>query len=257
MLTDVSPDIESLSVIKPSLHPGVQCCKCKKQLGHEVRIFCLRCDNTSFCELCNGGNYFFGSHTVDHELARIRDSRNLTLEKILEYRKRADEERKSRDHDSFSFQTWRKEQFKDDSRAFELIKKMLRKENEYRLGDYYLAEYKKSNRDNWKTEVTEILQTRVVNEFKEEAVGIYSTTAEGIKFLRAASGNYEHRIEEIKECANYVKYTHFCVRGPLRVGDYVDLTNFPLINPETEKEELLSDWLEPGKPLVIISSSYT
>jgi hypothetical protein len=47
------------------------------------------------------------------------------------------------------------------------------------------------------------------------------------------------------------------VRGPLRRGDYVDLTKFTVINPEDESDELLSDWLKPGKPLVIISSSYT
>jgi len=107
--------------------------------------------------------------------------------------------------------------------------------------------------------VTEIIQIRVVTEFLEEAIqgGIYGTESEGIRFLRAASGNFEHRIEEIKECANYVKYTHFCVRGPLRKGDHVNLSNFPLINCENEQEELLSSWLAPGKPLVIIASSYT
>jgi len=107
--------------------------------------------------------------------------------------------------------------------------------------------------------VTEILQNRVVSEFLEEAAkgGIYGTESEGIRFLRSASGNFEHRIEEIKECANYVKYTHFCVRGPLRKGDYVDLSKFTMVNCENEQEELLSSWLAPGKPLVIIASSYT
>jgi hypothetical protein len=44
------------------------------------------------------------------------------------------------------------------------------------------VEYKKSNVDNWKTEVTEILQRRVVDEFLEEAKasGIYANQAEGI-----------------------------------------------------------------------------
>jgi len=252
-------EAESLSsIVKPSLHPGVMCSRCKKQLGHEVRILCLRCENTSFCEDCNGlGKYVNEVHAAGHECIRLRDSFNLTLEKIQEYQRQVNEERKNLEHDSFSFQTWRKEKLKDDPRAFELIKKMLRKENEYRLGEYYLNEYKKSKLDTWKTEVTEIIQRRVVDEFKCEAAGIYETTAEGIKFLRAASGNYAHRIEEIKECANYVKYTHFCVRGPLRVGDYVDLSKFTLVNPENYQEELLSDWVEPGKPLVIISSSYT
>lgn len=239
-----------------SLHPNVHCSKCKQPIGQGVRIFCLRCENVSFCESCNGmGDYTFDTHTLNHELCRIRDSSTLTTEKIEEFRKRADEEKI--DHDSFSFQTWRKKELKDDPRAFELIKKMLRKENEYRLGDFYLAEYKKSNADTWKTEVTEIIQQRVVDEHLSEAQGIYSNQSEGIKFLRAASGNYAHRIEEIKECANYVKYTHFCVRGPLRKGDYVDLDNFVVVNPDTYAEEKLSSWVQPGKPLVIIASSYT
>jgi len=259
LTTDLCPDIESISAIKPTLHPGVQCAKCKRHLGHEVRIMCVRCDDMlSFCEACNGfGTFANENHPATHELVRLRDSNDLTLEKLMQLRAQADED--IIDHDSFAFQTWRKEKLKDDPVAFELIKKMLRQENDYRLGDYYLAEYKKSNVDNWKTEVTEILQRRVVDEFLEEAKasGIYANQAEGIRFLRAASGNFEHRIEEIKECANYVKYTHFCVRGPLRRGDYVDLSKFPLINPADESQELLSDWLKPGKPLVIISSSYT
>jgi len=152
-----------------------------------------------------------------------------------------------------------KRRIEGQSYRFRINKKMLRKENEYRLGDFYLAEYEKSQKDGWKTKVTEDLQVRVVEEHQAEArdAGIYDNTADGIKFLRAASGNYAHRIEEIKECANYVKYTHFCVRGPLKPGDYVDLNNFTLIHPDTEKEESLSSWKEPGKPLVIISSSYT
>jgi len=155
--------------------------------------------------------------------------------------------------------TWRKDVLKDDPRAFELIKKMLRKENEYRLCDYYLDEYKKSQDDEWKSDVTELIQQRVADEHlaEAEAEGIYSNRADGISFLRAASGNYEDRIEEIKECANYVQYTHFCVRGPLRNGHHVNLEEFPLIDPITMKEEKLSDYLIPGKPLVIISSSYT
>jgi len=141
--------------------------------------------------------------------------------------------------------------------AFELIKDMLRRENEHRLSEYYLNEYKKSQADTWKTEVTEIIQNRVVSEFQERAKGIYDTQEHGIRFLRAASGNFSDRIEEIKECANYVKFTHFCVRGDMRPGDKLDLTKFPLLDPETGKEELLSDWLLPDKPLVIVSSSYT
>jgi len=242
-------------------HPGINCVTCKQHVIG-VRVFCLRCEDVNFCESCSLLKVDWSihpSHLLQHELLRIRDSRQLTEQKILDYKKRADEEIKKRVHDSFSFQEWRKEELKDDPVAFELIKKMLRKENEYRLGDTYLVEYAKSQKDGWKTKVTEDLQVRVVEEHQEEArnAGVYDNTRDGIKFLRAASGNYAHRIEEIKECANYVKYTHFCVRGPLKPGDYVDLTTFPLIHPDTEKEELLSSWKEPGKPLVIIASSYT
>jgi len=212
---------------------------------------CIDCDNVNFCDSCNEKE----NHTPGHNLIRIRDSRKLTKEKIEEYRKTL--EVKKQPHDSFAFQTWRRDILKDDPRAFELVKEMLRKENEYRLSEFYLTEYKKSQADTWKTQVTEDIQNRVVTEFIERAQGIFDTQEHGIRFLRAASGNFDDRIEELKECANYVKYTHFCVRGELRPGDKLDLATFPLIDPETGKSELLSDWLVPNKPLVIIASSYT
>jgi len=115
-------------------------------------------------------------------------------------------------HDSFEFQTYKRYKFKYDPRAFELIKRMLRRENEYRLGSY-IREYRSTE---WKATVTMKLQNRVVEEFMSEAKGIYENLEQGLKFLRAASGNFSEKIEELKECANYVKYTHFCVRGELR-----------------------------------------
>jgi len=183
----------------------------------------------------------------------------MTTEKLVEYRETCNKRKleKFMEHDSFAFQTWKRDKFKDDPRAFELIKNMLRRENEYRLGAEYLKEYQRSQLDVHKTDVTQKLQTRVVYDFMSEAAGIYDNEVEGIRFLRSASGNFDEKIEEIKECANYVKYTHFCVRGDLRVGMRVDLKNFPLIDPKTGGQQLLSEFLKPGKPLVIIASSYT
>jgi len=145
LAVDTIPDIDSISLgnkDSQSPHSGVQCFKCNKHLGYEVRILCLRCDNVSFCESCNKfGNFESESHSSRHELIRLRDSSNLTEQKIREYREK--KEKEAPEFDSFAFQTWRKKELKNDPRAFELIKKMLRKENEYRLSEYYLNEYKK------------------------------------------------------------------------------------------------------------------
>jgi len=127
-----------------------------------------------------------------------------------------------------------------------------------RLGEEYQVEYKKSQEDKWKTKVTVDIQNRVVEQFMPQAVGIYETLDEGINFLRAAVGNFgEDHLQELMECANYVKYTQVCVRGPLRLGDKVDLSTIPLFEPQACKQELLSDWLIGDKPLVILASSYT
>jgi len=244
--------------VEEDRHPGIFCSSCSVKIV-DARIFCLRCDNVSFCQSCYDNDKCVAEgHPIYHELARIRDSRNLTTEKILEYRKKCDNKVVSeKKHDSFAFQTWNRDKFKDDPRAFELIKKMLRRENEYRLGHYYLNEYKKSQEDKWKTHVTKVIQERAVTEFLNEAVGIYENVEEGLRFLRAASGNFAEKIEELKECANYVKFTHMCVRGELRHGMKVDLTKFSLIDPQTGKQDLLSDFLHPTKPLVIVAGSYT
>jgi len=186
---------------------------------------------------------------------KIRDSNNLTHEKLTRYRAQV---REPRDRDAYSFHTWNKEKLQNDPRAFNLIKDVLRVENSFRLGEEYQVEYKKSQDDAHKTKVTIDIQNRVVNQFMPQAVGIYSNLDEGINFLRAAVGNFgEDHLQELMDCANYVKYTQVCVRGPLRLGDKVDLSTIPLFHPETSKEELLSDWLHPDKPLVILASSYT
>jgi len=131
-------------------------------------------------------------------------------------------------------------------------------ENSFRLGEEYQNEYKKSQDDAHKTKVTVDIQNRVVTQFMPQATGIYATLDEGINFLRAAVGNFgESHLQELMDCANYVKYTQVCVRGPLRLGDFIDLSTIPLFHPETFKQELLSDWIRSEKPLVILASSYT
>jgi len=106
--------------------------------------------------------------------------------------------------------------------------------------------------------VTILIQQRVVTEFVERAsiAGIYDSVDTGIDFLRGAVGNFPEHLEELKECANYVKYTQFCVRGNLRVGDFIDGKKFPLYDPHSLNKEYLSDYIK-DKPLAIVASSYT
>jgi len=147
---------------------------------------------------------------------------------------------------------------RSDERALELVKDMLRLENKYRLSNEYLSEYAKSQSDSWKTAVTVAIQQRTVHEVMDRGkeIGAYDSIESGIDFLRGAVGNYPEHLEELKQCANYVKYTQLCVRGGLRVGDTIDGTKFPLYEPFTLNKEYLSDYLKE-KPLVIVASSYT
>jgi len=236
-------------------HKGICCSSCSQNPIQGDRIFCITCE-ANFCQDCLDDDkiVYDDRHTTDHHMLRVDDSRRLTPEKIIEWRNTP---KRKAEHDAFAFQTYKRYKFKDDPRALNLIKKMLRRENEYRLGQYFLNEYKQDQSPHWKAKVTVKLQEKVVKDFMNEASGFYENIDQGIKFLRAASGNFSEKIEELKECANYIKFTHFCVRGELRPEMKIDLSKFPLIDPMTGKNEFLSDWLVPDRPLVIIASSYT
>lgn len=234
------------------LHPGVSCYSCKRPVMG-ARFMCLNCAKFDLCTeceatICESRSHFKGQHSF----AKIRDSRTLTTEKVRKYR-----EAVWSDHDSFAFHTWNKDKLEHSKEALELVKRMLRQENEYRLGEEYQIRYASSQGDDDKTAVTQAIQERVVQEFQAEAEGIYANLNEGINFLRAAVGNFPAHLEELMECANYVRFTQLCKRGPLRVGDKPDISGLPLFHPQTGAKELLSDWLHPTKPLVILASSYT
>jgi len=173
-----------------------------------------------------------------------------------EYRKRVETTYTSFMYDPFAFhKSSEHEKIKDDPVALELIKTMLRLENKYRLSKEYLSKYAQSQKDNWKTMVTEELQQRVVLENMDQAKGYFTDIKSGIDFLRGAVGNFPHRLEELMACANYVRFTQECKRGDLRVGDVIE-GKIPLMDPATARKEMLSDFFSE-KPLVIISSSST
>jgi hypothetical protein len=243
--------------IEEAMHPGILCNNC----GHgirDARFVCLHCDDINHCETCHQTPQVQQRHDLSktHVWAKIKDSRNLSFEKLQNYKNTA--RTKGLDFDPYAFHTWHKEELQNSEDALNLVKEMLRQENSYRLGEHYQAEYKKSQSDDHKTKVTVEIQERVVNEFMVQANGIYKDLNEGLNFLRAAVGNFgEKHLADLMECANYVKYTQVCVRGPLRVGDKVDCTQIPLYHPVTGAKELLSDWIKDDKPLVILGSSYT
>jgi len=206
--------------------------------------------------------------------AKVRDSSTLDSNKVSEYRKKVIESIPKGDgtssamFDSFAFHKssgFRKLQ--SDSVALELTKKMLRLENKYRLSKEYLSKYAESQKDGWKTFVTEEIQQRVVTENFEEGRQYFNDIPSGIDFLRGSVGNFPNHLPELMECANYVKYTQECKRGHLRVGDTLlsshvlpDIPEgpsyIPLINPKSQKREYLKDFFT-DKPLVIIASSST
>lgn len=253
-MTELAPAV--INPPRQDLHNGLACDNCGTQFWETPRFLCLHCDNYQLCETCHETPKVLPRHdpTRTHIWAKIKNSTVLSPEKLEKYRASVREPR----HDAYAFHTWEKQRLQNDPRALEIIKSMLRTENSYRLGEEYQTQYKKRQDDEWKTKITVEIQTRVVNEFQDKAVGIYSGVDEGLNFLRAAVGNFgEDHLEELMDCANYVKYTQSCKRGPLRAGDIVDCTKIPLFHPVTGKQELLSEWLVDDKPLVIIASSYT
>jgi hypothetical protein len=149
------------------------------------------------------------------------------------------------------------------SEGFALIKDMLRVENKYRLSEEYQNEYSKSDDSDWKSEVTETLQRRVVTEFFSDprSKRLFTDVPQGIDFLRGAVGTFPEHLDSLMSCANYVRFTQNCRRGPLRVGDKVDGKGIPLVDPHTMAESSLAHYIDRGtqssRPLVLIASSYT
>lgn len=251
--------VESSTVV---LHPNVICCGCREPVGNRIRFKCLTCESFELCADCESDDKVFTSHAEgSHFFAKIRDSTSLTDGAIDSYRKKVANVSRSLMHrnelsDSFAFhRSQNYDKLRNDPKALDLVKKMLRSENEYRLSKHYLTEYAKSQTDFWKTFVTEQIQQRVVSEHMSEAESYFKDTESGIDFLRGAVGNFPEHLPELMECANYVKYTQQCRRGHLRVGHTID-GKIPLVDPHTQQRVLLSDYFSE-KPLVIISSSYT
>jgi hypothetical protein len=143
-------------------HPGVFCSSCREPVAC-LRYLCLNCANYNLCESCEAVSYevccspsvsFTFSQQLSHfkgthSFAKIRDSRTLTKEQVrLVLFGKTDQGRKYRDtvvqNDSFAFATWNKQKLTDSPKALDLVKRMLTKENEYRLGEEYQALYGQS-----------------------------------------------------------------------------------------------------------------
>jgi len=239
-------------------HPNISCDVCHVPIGEGARFLCLICPSFNTCEACEPQE----SAKKIHRFVKIWDSRELTDETIARYREKADKIfsviNPEPNNDSFAFHKSKNYcHLKNDENALNLVKEMLRRENTFRLSKEYLDEYAKSQDDDWKTDVTERIQIQVVNEFLPKAGKYFTNVEDGIDFLRGAVGNFPEHVEELMECANYVKYTQCCVRGDLVVGDVVDGSKIPIYNPYTLEKEYLSDYFSATKPTVIIGSSYT
>jgi hypothetical protein len=154
-----------------------------------------------------------------------------------------------------------------DVEALELTKRMLRYENGLRLSPETVAEYAKSQRDSHKSIVTQQLQEKVVTHFMNDPVAprFFTTMKGGLSFLRGHAGNFPSHYEELKECAQYVRYTADCVAGPLRVGDVVShekLREIQLAPLANCREFVSLDHVVCGEadnhlPLLVVGSSAT
>jgi hypothetical protein len=144
---------------------------------------------------------------------------------------------------------------------------MLRFENDLRLSAATVAEYAKSQLDEHKSVVTQRLQEAVVTHFMDDAVAkrFFTTMKGGLSFLRGHAGNFPSHYEELKECAQYVRYTADCVPGSLRVGDIVahDTLRQIQLAPLAQCREFVSlDDVVCGEadrhlPLLVVGSSAT
>jgi len=239
-------------------HPNVTCKGCLQLIGNRIRFKCLVGEEFDFCSDCEGKDEVFLTHAEGaHFFAKVRDSSTLDKNKLGEYRKRVETAYASFMYDPFAFhKSAGHAKLRYQPEALELTKKMLRLENKYRLSKEYLTKYAESQKDSWKTFVTEEIQQRVVMENINEADGYFTDITSGIDFLRGAVGNFPEHVEELMECANYVKYTQECKRGHLRLGDTID-GHIPLMDPVTSRRELLCDFFSKDKPLVIVASSST
>ncbi len=153
----------------------------------------------------------------------------------------------------------------NDVEALELTKRMLRAENALRLSAETVARYAESQSDRHKAAVTQALQESVVRQFFADPVAkrFFGNMAEGLSFLRGHAGNFPSHYEELKACANYVRYTADCVPGELSVGDVVSharLRDVLLAPMERCRDNVSLDVLvdaDAHRPLLVVGSSAT
>jgi len=155
----------------------------------------------------------------------------------------------------------------DDAAALDLTKRMLRYENELRLSDETVVRYAERQSDVWKTRVTQDVQVAVVTRFINDDVAkrFFATTEEGLSFLRGHCGNFPSHHEELKACANYVRYTADCVPGSLRAGDIVahetlrEIMLAPAANCRAfvSLDEILCHEADHHLPMLVVGSSAT
>lgn len=257
------------------LHPGVVCNRCKTPIGDGVRYKCLDCANYDLCSACEDAvnsdiqseqSHFRGTHAF----AKLKDSRSVNVERLahkcsagvcppyapcicaLTYRP----------YDAFAFARTR-DDLDDNAEALALVKKMLVRENEFRLSRETVAAYAAAKESREISTITNDLQRRVCAEFLGEAAPFYGNVDDGVLFLRAAVGNFPSHLAELRKCAQYVDFTQHCRRGSLRIGDKLDeaaLREITLVNPLNEQEtttmlEQCEKMKASGRPLVIVSSS--
>ena len=119
------------------------------------------------------------------------------------------------------------------------------------------GQYRRSQSGDNKTAVTVQLQERVVLAFMAEGKGgsYFDDIPSGLGFLRGAVGNFPSHLPVLMQTANYVRLTQKCVRGSLRVGHELDGGRIPLVDPATGTSFTLSSFVQPHRPLVLLSSS--
>jgi len=140
---------------------------------------------------------------------------------------------------------------------FEILKKMLQRENEIRLSDEIQMQYEEMDMmdDEKYVEITDQVQKKVLNEFGFEG------NEKERECYRTALEMYPQQKEELKQLVFYYKYNR-SRDGELKVGDTVPLSSVVVTCLAGHTEYPLSSFFTPtdgstALPVVICAGSIT
>jgi len=135
--------------------------------------------------------------------------------------------------------------------SLDLLKNMLKREEELRLSDKYQALF--ANPGNNAIHVAELAQEQVADEFGYTGEEV----SQIISVIRSAPAFYPEAKTEICQIPHYLKFNR-SAKGKFEVGDKIqDVKVATLQGKETSLFKHLKDLKYPDRPILICSGSYS